>query len=152
MYFIWTLNFSQSYLSLYLELTELAGFFYWTLYSQNSQFINLIGQCIAIELTALPTTKGRLVFRLGNDYTFPFFFPGLVAARPLPPYSFNEKPENGRKSKNDSRCEKRESEEKECRTPGWDGAILSHFNVSPDASQIASGDFRGAIPCRSKLA
>lgn len=60
-----------------------------TLHPRNSQFINLIGQCIAIEIAAPPTAKGRrFPLRLANEYTLPFFSPGLPA---LPPYSFSAK-------------------------------------------------------------
>jgi len=52
-----------------------------TLHSRNSQFINLIGQCIAIEFAGPPTAKGRRVLCLGNEYTFPFFSSGFTRAR-----------------------------------------------------------------------
>jgi len=68
----------------------------WSLRSRNSQFINLIGQCVAIDFAAPATAKGRRVLYHSNEYTFLFcflVFTSRAHAYSLSSCSLNEKTE-----------------------------------------------------------
>lgn len=58
-------------------------------FPRNSQFINLIGRCIAIEFAASLDSEGASATNI-HSHSFPQAYPG---ARPFPPYSFSEKTE-----------------------------------------------------------
>lgn len=79
-----------------------------TTFSRNSQFINLIGRCIAIEFAASLDSEGASA----TNMHFHSFSQAYPCARPLPPYNFSEKTENGRKNKNDSSMAKKKRRKK----------------------------------------
>lgn len=84
-----------------------------TTFSRNSQFINLIGRCIAIEFVASLDSEGASATNI-HSHSFPRAYP---RARPFPPYSFSEKTESGRKRiKNDSGAVKKKWRKKNHRT------------------------------------